>query len=53
MDLIKDSSIKDSAIKWGEREDKAFNDLKTIVISESVLIYLYIDDDFYIDPDAS
>lgn len=46
-------AVKGSIIKWREREDKAFRDLKTAVTSEPVLMHPRIDDDFYVDPDAS
>ena len=52
-DLMKDSPAKGSAIKWEEKEDKAFHDLKAAVTSEPVLMHPRIGDDFYVDPDAS
>lgn len=52
-DMMKGSPAKGSTIKWGEKEDKVFSDLKAAVKSEPVLMHPRIDDDFYVDPDAS
>ena len=53
MDLMKGSPVKGSSIKWTDKEQASFDDLKAAITSEPVLKHPRIGDDFYIDPDAS
>ena len=49
---LRDLTVNDRKLEWTDKEEEAFNDLKTTLVHPPILCYPHLDLPLYIETDA-